>query len=639
MTTVKKYTSDDIQVLSDIEHVRSRTQIYLGNTNLATYDIPSLTLDGGFSVTSLEFVPAALRAMYEITDNSVDEFEQNGNPNSHLSISYSPTTGSVTVADNGRGVPIDKHKTGLYTPEVVFGSLRSGRNFTTDKQKGVRGQNGVGSSCVAFTSKLFEINIARDGKKYNQVFREGTEIRSNPKITKTTSTKTGTEISFVLDPTVYKSTVIPEQLMINIANEIAFNNPKVTVEYTNTDTKKTQKFKYTKGLEDLVKKISKSYYKFTDNDGIDFFVVFDIHEGLDERIFTWVNSVVLFDGGICNTQFMNSFCDIVETSLEKAAKKARCAVTKNDIRQNLLILGSLKVSDPEFDSQSKTRLTGPNLKSNIHKMVEEHFAAFSRKNKDWLETVVERAATRHHRKANKEAVDDLIKKKSTKVPGLLDATGTDRSKCIVLITEGESASSQIEEVRDPKTTATFAMSGKFNNVYDSTVAQVLQMGKLKNLLLALGLVPGRKADRKTLPFGDGIIITTDADADGDDIFTLLVNLFYKFWPELLDPKQKPIVYRLTTPNVVASKGKKRVHFVRMADFEAQQDKYAGYTVEYFKGLGSMHKEDWQAVLQDVASSRKLLIPIQDDGNMGTVLQLLFSDDAESRKAWLTGEPE
>lgn len=630
--TTKQYTSDDIQVLSDIEHVRSRTQIYLGNTNLATYDIPSLSLTSGFKVEPMEFVPAALRAMYEITDNSVDEFEQNGNPNSHLSITYSPTSGRVTVSDNGRGVPIDKHKTGLYTPEVVFGSLRSGRNFKEDKQKGVRGQNGVGSSCVAFTSKIFEILIQRDGKKYHQVFREGTEIRTDPKITKTASTKTGTQISFALDPLVYKSTVIPEQLMINIANEIAFNNPKVTVEYTNEDTNQTQKFKYAKGLEDLVKKISKSYYKFTDDEGIEFFVIFDVHQGIDERMFTWVNSVVLFDGGICNTQFLNSFCDITEAALEKPAKKARCSVTKNDIRQNLLILGSLKVSDPEFDSQSKTRLTGPNLKSNIHKMIEAHWATFARKNKQWLDDVVERARTRHHKKANAAAVDDL-KKRSGKVPGLLDATSADRSKCMVLITEGESASSQIEEVRDPETIATFAMSGKFNNVYDSSVAEVVQMGKLKNLLQALGLVPGQRADRSKLNFGKGIVITTDADADGDDIFTLLVNLFYKFWPELMDPKLPPIIFRLTAPNVVASKNKKRVHFVRMSDYEAQRDKYAGWAVEYFKGLGSMHKEDWQMVL----GNPDLLIPIVDDGGMKEVLKLLFCGDSDARKEWLQGK--
>lgn len=629
---VKNYTSDDIQVLSDIEHVRSRTQIYLGNTNLATYPIPSLSLTEGYKVQPIEFVPAALRAIYEISDNSVDEFEQNGNPNSLLTIDYSPTTGRVTIGDNGRGVPIDKHKTGLYTPEVVFGSLRSGRNFTADKKKGVRGQNGVGSSCVAFCSKLFEIDIVRDGKKYNQVFREGSELRSDPKITETNSTKTGTQITFVLDPLVFKSVVIPEQLMINIANEIAFNNPKVAVEYTNTDTNKTQKFKYAKGLEDLVKKISNSYHKFTDNDGIEFFVIFDKHVGIDEQMFTWVNSVVLFDGGICNTQFMNSFCDIAVESLEKAAKKARCVVTKNDIRQNLLVLGSLKVSDPEFDSQSKSRLTGPNLKSNIHKMIEEQWNMFSKKNKGWLETVVERARTRHHRKADKEAVDNLVKK-NAKVPGLLDATSTDRSKCMVLITEGESASSQIEEVRDPAHVGTFAMSGKFNNVYDSSVAEVIGMGKLKNLLSALGLVPGRKAVRSQLNFGAGIIVATDADADGDDIFTLLINLFYKFWPELMDPNLPPIIFRLTAPNVAMYKGSKRVHFIRKADYDAEKHKYPGYNAEYYKGLGSMHKDDWKMVL----SNPKMKIPIVDDGKIGEVMKLLFSDDSGPRKDWLQGE--
>ena len=628
------YTSDDIQVLSDIEHVRARTQIYLGNTNPATYDIPLLSTTSGFGVVALEFVPAVLRAIYEITDNSVDEFEQNGNRASTLSIAYSPSTGRVTVRDNGRGVPIGKHKAGGYTPEVVFGSLRSGRNFVADKKKGVRGQNGVGSACVAFTSSVFEITINRDSKQYFQRFLDGSNVRDKPVITDAPGVATGTQISFALDSTVYKSTKLPEQLITNIANEIAFNNPKVTVEYTNTDTEQSQTFKYMNGLSDIVRRMSNSFFKFTDKDGIEFFVIFDAHNGIDERIFTWVNSVVLFDGGICNTQFINSFCDIVETHLEKQAKRSRCTVTKNDIRQNLLILGTLKVSDPEFDSQTKSRLTGPNLKQPIHKMIEDQFAAFAKQNAAWLDLVVERAAQRHHSRADKSAVNDLIRKRPAKIPGLLNATGADRSKCMVLITEGESASSQIEEVRDPKTTATFAMSGKFNNVYDSTVAQVLTMGKLKDLLLSIGLVPGRKADRSTLQFGHRIIIATDADADGDDIFTLLVNLFYKFWPELLDPNKPPILYRLISPNVVASKGKVRKHFVRLADFEAQASKYSGWNVEYMKGLGSLHKPDWEQMLSNI---EPLLIPIVDDGSISEVLELLFSSNAEPRKLWLSGE--
>lgn len=628
MTTVKKYTSDDIAVLSDIEHVRIRTQIYLGNTNLTTYDVPVLG-DGTFKVEPIEFVPASLRAVYEISDNAVDEFEQTGIAG-HLTISHSPSTGKVTIADNGRGVPIDKHKSGQYTPEVVFGSLRSGRNFSNDKQKGVRGQNGVGSSCVAFTSKLFEIHVQRDGKKYHQVFREGSEIRTTPKITKTASTKTGTSISFILDPTVYKSTHIPEQLLNNIANEIAFNNPKVTVEITNEDTGKTQKFKYTKGLEDLVKKISSSYFKFTDNDGIDFFVLLDVHEGLDERMFTWVNSTILLDGGICNTQFLNSFCDIVTDAVQKDAKRAKCTVTKNDVRQNLLVLGSLKVSDPEFDSQSKTRLTGPNLKSNIHQMIQTHWAGFARKNKVWLEAVVERAARRHHGRADKEAQKEMTKK-FTKVPGLLDATGADRSKCMLLITEGESASSQIEEVRTPATMGTFALTGKFNNVYGCTPAQLIEMCKLKNLLLAIGLIPGRKANRRDLRYGR-IVITTDADADGDDIFTLLVNLFFQFWPELMDPDLPPIIYRLTAPNVAVIKGTKRVHFPRRGDYEAVREKYVGWSVQYYKGLGSMEKEDWLMVLPN----QDLFYPLVDDGKMAETLELLFGPSADARKEWLQG---
>jgi DNA topoisomerase-2 len=188
----------------------------------------------------------------------------------------------------------------------------------------------------------------------------------------------------------------------------------------------------------------------------------------------------------------------------------------------------------------------------------------------------------------------------------------------------------ITEARDPKTTASFPLTGKINNVYGSTPAQLLQMGKITNLLSAIGLIPGRKALRSELRFGK-IVVATDADVDGSDIFTLLVNVFYQ-WPELFDPNYDPIVYRLVAPNVCLVKGKERIHFTTHKDYEKVKGKYRGYEVRYYKGLGSMVKEDWEMILSGKTDT---LIPVtDDDGNMKATLKLLFGPDADVRKRWL-----
>jgi DNA gyrase/topoisomerase IV subunit B len=156
------------------------------------------------------------------------------------------------------------------------------------------------------------------------------------------------------------------------------------------------------------------------------------------------------------------------------------------------------------------------------------------------------------------------------------------------------------------------------------------MGKITDLLRAVGLTPGKKALRGDLHYGHRIAIATDADYDGDNIFTLLINLFYQ-WPELFDPTKDPIIYRMVAPNVCLVKGKQRIHFARRSDYEKVKDKYKGYEVNYYKGLGSMSKADWDICLAENSES---FIPIVDDGHMQETLTLLFSDDADARKMWL-----
>lgn len=619
----KDYSSDDIQVLSDREHVRLRTQIYLGNMSPARYPIPSF-LDDNFKIEHVTFIPAVYKAIGEIIDNSIDEFAQTYSKHHQLKIEANPILGTYTISDNGRGIPIDKHETGKYTPEVALGSLRAGRNFSGDKEAGVIGQNGVGSACTNYCSSEFSIDITRDGKRYRQRFSNGAEKVSRPSIRSTSSSKTGTSVSFQLDDAVFDDITLPEELMHNRAIELALTNPGVTVEYNK------KKYKFRKGLEDIVKRVSNNQYFKFEKDNMEFYVVFDVNEGIDECMFTWVNSSLLFDGGLCNTQFLNAFIDKTIKHLTTQAKRNKCEITKNDVRERLLIFGNLKLSDPEYDAQSKTRLTGPNLRKEMVDTIESSWSSFARKNKKWLETVLERSVVRHHAQANKKAMKDHQKNLKKKVAGLVDATDKNRFDCQLLITEGDSAASMITDARNPKTTASLPLRGKVNNVYGNTVAQLLKMGKVTDLLTAVGLIPGTRALRSELRYGK-VIIATDADVDGSDIFTLLVNLFFQFWPELFDPEYNPIVYRLIAPNVCLVKGKKRIHFTSRSDYEKVKDKYKGYEVRYYKGLGSMNREDWEMILSGETNT---LIPIVNDGKMEDILKLLFGPSSDDRKQWL-----
>lgn len=623
MTKKTTYTAEDIKVLSDRDHVRLRTQIYLGSTEPTTYNVPLFTGDT-FEVREITLIPAVYKAIGEIIDNSVDEFAQTTNKERKLTISALPTDGVYTITDNGRGIPIDKHSSGKHTPEVALGSLRSGRNFENELEQGVIGQNGVGSACTNFCSKDFVVDIRRNGKHYKQHFSNGGLKVTKPSIISTKTRRTGTSITFTLDEEVFGNIAIPSDLMENRAIEIALTNPGVVTEYNK------KKYRFNNGFDDIVKKISQDYFKFTNSTQFEFFVVFDLSSGTEEQVFTWVNSSMLFDGGLCNTQFVNAFCDRVIKHLAPAAKKSKCEITRNDVRRELLVLGNLRLSSPLYDAQSKTRLTGPNLRKELTELIESNWTQFSRKQKDWLNVVLERSILRHHSTANKKAVRDHQRNLKKKVAGLIDATSTTRSNCQLLITEGDSAASMITEARDPTTTASLPLRGKINNVFGSTVAQLLNMGKVTDLVTAVGLIPGRRALRSELNYGK-VVIATDADHDGGDIFTLLINLFFTYWPELFDPSYKPFIYRLIAPNVCAVKGKRRIHFPTRDLYEKSSSKYRTWSISYYKGLGSMIKQDWEMILSGETDT---LIPIVDDGKMKGTLELLFGRDADRRKEWL-----
>ncbi len=628
------YTSKDIKVLSERDHSRLRVSVFLGPTDPTTVTMPVIN-QSKVELLPVNVTPAAFRAVGEIVDNALDELAQISIPKKVLTLT-ADQQGHITVGDNGRGVPIDKYeKTDKYTPEIVFANLRSGRNFDDDaKQLGVFGANGVGSSVVNFCSTQFEVTVNRDGKKYYQSFSDGCNKISKPKITKGSSKTTGTQIAFTLDSQVFgDGSIIPVEMMKNRALEIAACNPSLNVEFNG------ERHVFKNGWTDVLKSrmSTDDYFQFAiDQPNIkgEFFIILD-DSITSSQVHTWINSCYMFDGGRCNAQLLNAFYDQIVEHHASACKKAKIEINRQHALRKFYVIANFKVKSPRFSSQAKTNFTGPDIKKEIVDAFSQQWKKYSKHHNKFLTEILEYASDNFRKQADKAAVDAHRKTLAKRIEGLIDATSTRRQSCSIVVTEGESARSKISEARDPKTIASFALTGKINNVYGCTPAQVLNMGKITQLLAAIGLIPGKPANPSQLRYGK-IVIATDADYDGDHIFSLLVNMLYQFWPELFDPQYEPIVYRLMAPNICLVKGDKRIHFPTRVEYEKNASKYKGYEVRYYKGLGSQDTIDWEMILSGQTNT---MIPIVDDGQLKQTLQLLFSENTDDRKAWLSPDYE
>ena len=620
---------DRFRELSDIEHVRLRLPMYFGSDKVETFNGPIFSTEP-FRVGPVTFIPALLKAFSEVIDNAVDELTESKQRLKMINITVDVDEQTISVEDNGRGIPLDKRPSGKLRPEVALTTLRAGSNFDDSQRKaGQIGMNGVGVSVTNICSSYLTVTIHRDGKRYTQSFLDGTRTIKPPVIKPYNGPKNGTEVTFTLDPAVFKHDELPMTVLRNRAYEVALMNPNFTVTFNG------ERIRYKKGLPELLDEVTDSYFifheKYSDDTELEFAIVPDFHKGRDEIMLTWVNSSLLYGGGICNTQFLNAFTDRMMAHLDARAKKAKIAMHKDDVRSGLLIMSNLKLIAPEYDNQAKIRLTGPSIRKDMDALLDAQWGSFIRKNKVWVEEIFANAQARYHNKANR-AAQEKHKKSSRDIDGLLEASSTDRSKCILFVTEGDSAKANIRQVRNTEYMAALPMTGKINNVYGATVAQVLAMTKVADLLSAVGLTPGLRADPYTMRYGK-IVLAMDADTDGSHIVTLYTQLLYQFWPELFDPKN-PRVYRLMTPNVVAYTDKQRIHFSTSADFDKVADKYTSYKKKYMKGLGTLTIADWQQVLANLDANCHVIV---DDGNLKQTLHNHFGDDVAWRKAWLMGE--
>lgn len=621
--------TENIQKLTDYQHHRLRTEMYLGSRSPHTQTI--VNWDGkALQPIEMTWTPAVYCAFREIMDNALDEVVGHGH-GGRIDISYTPKTMEFMVSDDGRGIPIDWDEgEGMHKATLALTQARAGRNF--GKREEVRGTNGIGASTVVSCSEYFSIDITRDGKRFQQQFREGNaafdelDVRE-PKISRN-SGKSGTTVTFKLSGTVFKKAQLPLDFVKARVTEIAANHPRVKF-YFNGDrvsVKPSINKTFFDGRRVIEIAVRDKNFKST------YYLVPNFSADGGEHVHTTVNDIPAFNGGQHIDTFKRLFYGGLIRALERESKRRSLTPNRSDIADGLLIYNVTVMHAPNFDSQSKTRLINDNVDGFIKSVLEDEntFKSIIKGNKEWIDEIYARCAARTQKKDDAELAKQARKMMRTKVPKLLDANGKDRTKCILLITEGDSAKTMVSAVRDPEVHGALPLRGKILNVRGEAPKSLLENQILMDLMTSIGCALGQRADRSDLRYGK-VYLAADQDPDGANITALLVNFFYLHWPELFDAKQDPFFYAMQTPFIIQEKGKSRHYWYADDYHKYNPDDWKGAPKPTrAKGLGSLEEEDWRHSL----SSPKL-IPIIDDGRLADALQLIFDPKgADARKEWI-----
>ena len=612
--------SEEIKVLNDHQHIRLRTEMYLGSRSEREIPVPIL-VDGKLEIQNQTYVPAVMTAFREAFDNALDEMSFIGK--GRIDVLYRGN-GWFSVSDNGRGIPLTFNKElNEYAPTTAVSRTKAGRNFGDRGQ--VAGQNGVGISAVNSCSSIFQIKVDRDGKSFSQEFdgdQQEELVIKEPYITNEKN-PSSTFVSFQLSSKVFDKMTLPVEMVESYIYMVAAVNPKIKFFFNGNEIKTHPKIETSLFGE-------KKMMRF-DIAKDDTSMVFLLKNGVGQNQFSLVNNIPAFDGGSHVKEFEKSFVRNLMEALTRESKKRKLPLHKSDIMGDLFIFNSTKMDAPTFDSQSKTRLTNNEIIHHIYPYLNEYdWAKFIRQNKDFIEEIFDVAAKRNGQ-ANKGDLDKEAKKlKKKKIPNLIDATSKDRSNCKLVLFEGLSAASTFTSVRDPKIHGALPLRGKVMNTWGADTKKVISSEALAQIASAVGLFPGKPVDFESLRYQE-IIIACDADVDGMNIYCLLCAFFYKFWPELMTEENCRIKLLKTPLIILKKKGSKEQHYIYEESSFDMKDYPDHSFVARAKGLGSLQRQEW---VDHSVEDDSNLIPIYDDGNLERTFELLFGPDSDARKMFM-----
>jgi DNA gyrase subunit B len=621
--TVSSYAAKDIQVLEGLEAVRRRPGMYVGGTD----------------------VKALHHLIYEVVDNSIDEALA-GSCDEIIVIIHQDS--SVTVEDNGRGIPVEKHPE-IKKPalEVVMTMLHSGAKFGGEGYKVSGGLHGVGVSAVNALSEWCEVEVMRSGKIHKQRYERGAPVGPVKASGKVPKSRTGTKTTFLFDKEIFKGSLDYRfGALVQRFREMAFVTRGVTIRLLDERSEREMSFYFEGGIESFVKYLNRNRnvlhpVVYVDNqlNGTGIEVALQYSDSFAESVYSFANTINTVDGGTHLTGLRAAVTRTINDHARKAGllKEADSNFTGDDTREGLTAIVSIKHRDPQFESQTKVKLMNAEVQTQVQQVMGERFTEFLEENPRAARAIVEKCLTSARaRDAARKARDLVIRKsalESLTLPGkLADCSETDPNRCELYIVEGDSAGGTAKQGRDRTFQAILPIRGKILNTERARLDKVLSNNEVKAMISALGTGIGETFDIEGLRYGR-VIIMTDADVDGSHIRTLLLTFFFRYMPELIEEGHlfiaQPPLYRISVKGdtLYAYTEAERETVIK----ELGRKKS---TLSRFKGLGEMNASQLWDTTMDPGNRTLLQVTIEDAAEADRTFDMLMGAAVPPRRRFI-----
>lgn len=622
-----EYGADQIQILEGLEAVRKRPGMYIGST----------------SSRGLHHL------VYEIVDNAVDEALAGYCSEIDVQINED---NSITVKDNGRGIPVDiQKKAGIPAVEVVFTILHAGGKFGGGGYKVSGGLHGVGASVVNALSEWLEVEVRKEGKIYKQRYERGKTMYPLKVVGECSVEEHGTTVKFLPDKEIFEETVYDFEILKIRLRETAFltKGLKITLRDDRED-KKERTFYYEGGIKEFVTYLNRSNAALYDQviycegtrDGVAVEVAMQHNDSYTENIYSFVNNINTPEGGTHLTGFKNALTKTLNDygRKNKILKDSDPALSGEDIREGVTVIISVKIGEPQFEGQTKQKLGNSEARGAVDSIVSEQLTYFLEQNPSVAKAIVEKSVLAQRARAAARKARDLTRRKTVldglALPGkLADCSSRKPEECEIYIVEGDSAGGSAKDARNKSTQAILPLRGKILNVEKARLDRIYGNAEIKAMITAFGTGIHEDFDISKLRYHK-IIIMTDADVDGAHISTLLLTFIYRFMPELI---KQGYVY-LAQPPLYKLEKNKRVWYAysdeELNDILKEVGRDQNNKIQRYKGLGEMDAEQlWETTMDP---ERRILLRVTMDEAMEAEINLTFTtlmgDQVEPRREFI-----
>ena len=623
---IEHYNASDIQVLEGLEAVRKRPGMYIGST----------------SERGLHHL------VWEIVDNAIDEALAGYCDDIEIIVNKD---GSVTVKDDGRGIPVDKHpKTGISTVETVYTVLHAGGKFGGGGYKVSGGLHGVGASVVNALSKWVDVTVYKNSKIYQAKFANGGHIvQPLTVIGDCSEDRTGTTVTFMPDEDIFKETTRFDYETLKIrARELAFLNKGLRIILVDDREDKKDIFVYEGGIKEYVELLNKNktpihndiIYVEGAEDNVTLEVALQYNDGYNSAIYSFVNNITTPEGGTHEDGVKNSLTRIINNYAKnnKFLKDNEDSLTGDDVREGITMIVSAKVPEPQFEGQTKTKLGNSEVRKIAANIFAEGFERFLMENPEQAKVIIEKSMTAARARVAAKKARELTRRKggleiTNQWGKLTDCSSKDASVSEMFIVEGDSAAGSAKMGRDPITQAILPIRGKILNVEKARLDRILSNEEIRTMITAIGSGIGEDFDISKLRYNK-IIIMTDADVDGAHIRTLLLTLFYRYFKPLIEGGH---IYAAQPPLYSIKHGKT----IKYVLDEKERDEYLAtlpentkYEIGRMKGLGEMDPHELRATTMGIESRVLKQIDLADAIQVDEIFQVLMGEEVEPRRKFI-----